>query len=260
MHTHMHTRCTHAHTMNTCTHGAYMHTRCTYAHTVHTCIHDAHMHTRCTHAYTMHTCIHGAHMHTRCTHAYTMHTCTHDAHMHIQVTWRRCSPHAHTHAHTGDLATMLSAVGCLPEAQVNFYFAEVLLGLKYLHDEGVVCLSPQPSNRSPPRRCPHSAHTLPTCMLIPDASLINLAVLPRTACRMAHHRRHPNTPALITPALIIPNHPSSALITPALIIPNHPSSSLITPALISPNHPSSALIIPAPIIPAQPSTPRYTTT
>jgi len=46
----------------------------------------------------------------------------------------------------GDLATMLSAVGCLPEAQVNFYFAEVLLGLQYLHDEGVVHHDVKPQN------------------------------------------------------------------------------------------------------------------
>jgi len=46
----------------------------------------------------------------------------------------------------GDLGTMLADMGCLPEASVRFYFAEVLLGLEYLHLEGVVHHDIKPQN------------------------------------------------------------------------------------------------------------------
>ena len=46
----------------------------------------------------------------------------------------------------GDLGTLLYNMGCLMEADVRFYLAEALLGLQYLHGEGVIHHDVKPNN------------------------------------------------------------------------------------------------------------------
>ena len=46
----------------------------------------------------------------------------------------------------GDLGMMLAAVGFVDEAATRFYVSEVLLGLRYLHSEGVLHRDIKPSN------------------------------------------------------------------------------------------------------------------
>ena len=46
----------------------------------------------------------------------------------------------------GDLDTALKHMGCIPEGMAQFYFAEALLGLRYLHSEGVLHHDIKPQN------------------------------------------------------------------------------------------------------------------
>ena len=46
----------------------------------------------------------------------------------------------------GDLRTMLDSLGMIDESTAQFYFAEAILGLRYLHDEGVLHHDIKPSN------------------------------------------------------------------------------------------------------------------
>jgi len=46
----------------------------------------------------------------------------------------------------GDLASMIDACGCVQESAVRLYVAEVLSGMRYLHDHGVIHRDIKPSN------------------------------------------------------------------------------------------------------------------
>eukprot|EP00966_Prymnesium_polylepis_P041288 958190-Prymnesium_polylepis.1 len=59
---------------------------------------------------------------------------------------RRCGMARARQALRGDLGMMLSAMGFVDEHFVRFYVSEVLLGLDYLHGEGVLHRDIKPSN------------------------------------------------------------------------------------------------------------------